>query len=120
MPSSGSPVAGSAGRAKDWRRASTTWIASPAAIASLATSTAWIYASRPRLVWTGPSRPEGGDPLRVDAAPFGEADPLDGPDPLPETSAPAPAGRGRLPFIFARLGREVRSSAAKIASSAIR
>ena len=40
---------GSVGRSNDWRRARTTWIASPAAIASLATSTAWTYSSRPRL-----------------------------------------------------------------------
>ena len=46
---------GSGGRSNDWRRASTTWIASPAAIASLATSTAWMYSSRPRLVSIGPA-----------------------------------------------------------------
>ena len=43
---------GSVGSPNDWRRARTTWIASPAAIASLATSTAWMYSSRPRLVST--------------------------------------------------------------------
>ena len=56
IPSSGAPVAGSVGRSNDWRRASTTWIASPAAMASLATSTAWMYSSRPRLVSIGPGR----------------------------------------------------------------
>ena len=61
IPSSGAPVAGSAGRSNDWRRARTTWIASPAAIASLATSTARMYSSRPRLVSIGrPARSRRG------------------------------------------------------------
>ena len=60
MPSSGCPVAGSVGRSNDWRRASTTWIASPAAIASFAVSTAWTYSSWPRLVWLAGQRARRG------------------------------------------------------------
>ena len=55
IPSSVAPVAATVGRSNDWRRASTTWMASPAAIASLAAPTARMYWSRPRLVSTGAS-----------------------------------------------------------------
>ena len=67
IPSSGAPVAASAGSGNDCRRASTTWIASPAAIASLATSTAWMWASRPRLVSI--ARPGGTGRAAVRAGP---------------------------------------------------
>ena len=91
MPSSAAPVAGSSGRSNDWRRASTTWIASPAAIASLATSTAWMYSSRPRLVPTGP--PSDGEPADAAAG----RPPRD------------PFSRAVDPAISAALGRELRS-----------
>ena len=90
-------VAGPIGRSNDWRRARTTWIASPAAIASLATSTAWTYSSRPRLV---SDRGRGG--VRRP------------PTPLPASPRRAPAGQLRA------LGRAVRSRASKMARSAIR
>ena len=89
---------GSIGRSNDWRRASTTWIASPAAIASLATSTAWMYSSRPRLASRDGARRRG---RRCRRRPFGRR-------------------RGVPPFSSAADGRAVRSSASKIASSAIR
>ncbi len=90
IPSSRRPVVGSVGRPNDWRRASTTWIASPAAMASLATSTARTYSSRPRLVSMG------------------------------SLSAVPPFVRVAGPASSAALGRAVFSSASKIAASAIR
>jgi hypothetical protein len=71
-------------------RAEDDLIASPAAIASLATSTARMYSSRPRLVSMG------------------------------SLSAGAPLVRVGGPASSAALGRAVRSSASKMASSAIR
>ena len=92
MPVSGAFVAGFSGRSNVWRRARTTWIASPAAIASFATSTARSYSSRPRL----------------------DLDPVLG------NGRAAAAPRGAAAPISAADGRAVRSSASKIAVSAIR
>ena len=115
IPSSCLPVAGSAGRSNDWRRASTTWIASPAAIASFATSTAWTYSSRPSEASAARPCDRGAAsslplvmPVRASAAPRE----------LPPARSELPP-TGAVP-ISAADGRAVRSSASKIASSAIR
>ena len=84
------PVAGSVGRSNDWRRARTTWIASPAAIASLATSTAWMYSSRPRLVPAG--RPSALAAGGVAGAPF-----------VPPLAIPRHLGLGRPRAALERL-----------------
>ena len=94
MPSMGVPSA-ALGRSNDWRRARTTWIASPAAIASLACSTARMYASRPSDVSTSRNA------VSVAAPSVG-------------------VDRPKAAAISAWLGRAVRSRASKIARSAIR
>ena len=96
MPSRALPSART-GRSNDWRRASTTWIASPAAIASFAASTARMYWSRPSEVSTWP-RPASAGAVSV----------------LPSPARPKDAA------ISAAEGRAVLSSASKIARSAMR
>src|SRR5450759_749234 len=95
---------GPAGSALVSRRASTTWIASPDAIASLAARTAASNASRPRLV-RGSSDVAGGKTRAIDPAWPPDAVALDA------VVADAVAADAVTPAISAADGRAVFSSA---------